>query len=89
MGIRNLYTMNLALVASSTWRLIKEPNSLLAAVLKAKYFPRTSIWRTDNNLPKSAFWSSVLKVLPLMQNSIHLQLANGNSSIWSSLWCPN
>lgn len=89
LGVRNLYTMHLALVASSIWRVIKEPNSLLAAVLKAKYFPHTSIWRTNNNLPKSSFWSSVLKVLPLMQNSIHLQLAKGNSSIWSSPWCPD
>jgi hypothetical protein len=89
LGVRNLYYMNLALIASSVWRVIKEPNSLLAAVLKSKYFTHTSIWRTDTNLPKSAFWSSVLKVLPLMQNSIHLQLAKGNSSIWSSPWCPD
>jgi hypothetical protein len=89
LGVRNLHIMNLALIASSAWRIIKEPNSLLAAVLKAKYFPHTSIWRTNTNLPKSAFWSSVLKVLPLMQSSIYLQIAKGNSSIWSSPWCPD
>jgi hypothetical protein len=58
--------MNLALIASSAWRVIKAPNSFLAAVLKSKYFPQTCIWRTNTNLQKSAFWFSVLKVLPLM-----------------------
>jgi hypothetical protein len=80
--------MNLALVASSVWRVIKELKYFLDAVLKSKYFPQTSIWRTNINLSKSAFLSYVLKVLPLMESSIHIQLAKGNSSIWFSPWCP-
>ena len=70
----------------SVWRILKEPDSLLARVFKSKYFPGTSIWRASPSLQKSGFWSSVLNVLPQMEASCHLQIAKGNSSIWSSPW---
>lgn len=73
----------------SVWRILKEPDSFLARVFKAKYFSGTDIWRASPAIPKSAFWSSVLNVLPQVENSCHLQIASGNSSIWSSPWCED
>jgi hypothetical protein len=89
LGIRDLSVMNKALVSMSVWRLLKEPDSLTAKVFKAKYFPDTSIWRANHAIPKSAFWSSALHVLPLIEKSCHLQIAAGNSSVWSSPWCED
>ena len=65
LGIRDLHVVNLSLIAMSIWRVLKEPDSLVARVLRAKYFPCNSIWRANKSLPKSAFWSSILHVLPL------------------------
>ena len=38
LGFRDLYAHNLALLAKQAWRLLKFPTSLLAQVLRAKYF---------------------------------------------------
>ncbi|RXH80123.1 hypothetical protein DVH24_041270 [Malus domestica] len=39
MGFRNRDEFNLVLLAKQCWRLIHEPNSLWARVIKARYFP--------------------------------------------------
>jgi hypothetical protein len=43
MGFRDLHCFNLAMLAKQSWRLISNPNSLSALVLKAKYFPDGNI----------------------------------------------
>lgn len=60
-------------------------------MLKAKYFPGTSIWTATVTPPKSAFWASVLKFLPKLKDNAFYQLTEGNISLWSTplcnLWC--
>jgi hypothetical protein len=88
LGIRNLQAINQSLILSAAWRLAKEPHSQLAQILKAKYHHDTSIWRAKPNQPKSAFWSAILKVKPLLTSTCFYQIVDGNSSIWSSPWFP-
>jgi hypothetical protein len=39
------------------------------------------------NTPKSAFWSSILKILPIIKDHAFYQISTGNISIWSTPWC--
>jgi hypothetical protein len=55
LGIRNLQAMNQALILMAAWRIANQPNDFLHSVLKSKYFPDSSIWRPNTNVPKSAF----------------------------------
>jgi hypothetical protein len=61
---------------------------MLAAVLKAKYYPDSSFWTAKNSGPRSVFWSSILQVKQQLHDNVILQLHAGNSSVWSSPWCP-
>jgi hypothetical protein len=84
LGVRNLQAMNQSLILSAAWRLAKEPHSQLALILKAKYHHDTSIWRAKPDKPKSAFWTAILKVKPLLISAAFYQIFDGNSSIWST-----
>jgi hypothetical protein len=86
LGIRNLQAINQGLILSAAWRLAKEPHSQLAQILKAKYHHDTSIWRAKHNIPKSAFWTAILKVRPLLISATAYQIVDGDSSLWSTPW---
>ena len=74
------------MILSAAWRIVEQPNSHISKVLQSKYFPDTSFWRANHNVPKSAFWTVILKVRPMLINNSFYQLTEGNISIWSSPW---
>src|SRR6185312_5570931 len=44
LGIRKLELVNKGMLINSAWRLVHDSNSIVAKILKAKYFPSTSLW---------------------------------------------
>ena len=79
--------MNQGLILMAAWRIADQPQNFLHAVLKSKYFSDSSIWRPNSNTPKSAFWASIVKVLPILKTHSFYQLSKGDISIWSTPWC--
>jgi len=91
LGIRNLHLVNKSLIMNAAYNIVTNKNPLLSAVIKAKYYPNSSFWTVSNSATKSAFWSSILQILQVrkdLSSNVHLQLHEGNSSIWSSPWFP-
>ena len=86
LGIKNMQATNRAMILSAAWRIVEQPNSHISKVLQSKYFPDTSFWRANHNVPKSTFWTAILKVRPMLINNSFYQLTEGNISIWSSPW---
>jgi hypothetical protein len=59
MGFRELGAFNEALLAKQGWRITTAPTSLMAQVLKAKYFPKTSFLHAKQGNRASYSWQSI------------------------------
>ena len=67
MGSRDLSMFNDSLLAKQTWRLLKNPDSLLSRVFKAKIFPNCSIFEAKDSRSASYAWRSILKGRDVIQ----------------------
>jgi hypothetical protein len=81
--------MNQALILMAAWRIVDQLNEYLHSVLKSKYFPNSSLWRPNPNVPKSVFCASILKILPILKAHSFYQITRGHISVWSTPWCNN
>lgn len=55
-----LTSFNCALLAKQVWRIIHDPNSLMAKVLKGWYFKHSDIMKADLGNNPSFVWRSLL-----------------------------
>ncbi|KAH1098568.1 hypothetical protein J1N35_015489 [Gossypium stocksii] len=89
LGFRNFSQFNTTFLAKQGWRLITYLNSLLARVIKAKYYPCTDFLNANlGNLP-SLTWRSVWATKGLLQNGLCWRVGRGTSiSVWEDTWIP-
>lgn len=84
LGFRNLYAFNLAMLAKQGWRLINESNSLVAKVLKAKYFPNCSFMEASFKNEASLCWKSIYNMREIFSRETRWQVGNGEKiKIWN------
>lgn len=87
LGFRDIETFNDALLAKICWRLIKDPQSLLAQVLKGKYFRYQSFM--DCSVPASAShgWKSILAGREVLRKGLGWAVGDGESiRVWGDSW---
>ncbi|XP_019099689.1 PREDICTED: uncharacterized protein LOC109132510 [Camelina sativa] len=70
LGFRDLEKFNDALLAKQAWQILKFPNSFFAKVMKARYFPDSSILDATPKKSQSYGWSSILSGLDLLKKGI-------------------
>ncbi|KAA3459484.1 reverse transcriptase [Gossypium australe] len=89
LGFRNMCQFNTALLAKQGWRLIVYPDSLLARVLKAKYFPNSDFLNAQlGNLP-SLTWRSIWAAKGLLRSGMGWRVGRGTEiSVWDDHWIP-
>lgn len=63
MGFRDVYSFNLAMFSKQCWRLIMNPDSLCARVVKAKYYPNESLLQATLKNGALFTWQSIMKGL--------------------------
>lgn len=59
-GFRGFSSFNQALVAKQGWRLIHNPDSFVAKVLKAKYYKQTDFLNARIGSNPSYIWRSIV-----------------------------
>uniref|UniRef100_A0A803NJK8 Reverse transcriptase n=1 Tax=Cannabis sativa TaxID=3483 RepID=A0A803NJK8_CANSA len=77
MGFRHLRDFNLSLLGKQGWRLISRPDSLVAKVLKARYFPNGSYLNSSLGNNSSFVWCSVWEAQQLVFKGVHWCVENG------------
>jgi hypothetical protein len=89
LGFRDIHMFNLAMLAKQGWRLIQDPHSLCARVLRAKYYPNCSLWEARSTVGISYTWRSILKGINVLKEGVIWRVGNGCSiKIWKDPWLP-
>jgi hypothetical protein len=87
MGFRDLSAFNLALLAKQGWRILQNPNSLVAHILQEKYFLGGSFLQAGLGYKPSYIWRSLLKARPLLESGLKWRIGNGEKvRIWGDKW---
>jgi hypothetical protein len=87
LGFRDLHGFNMAMLARQAWRMLTNPSSLCARVLKARYFPNVSILEATANNGISYTWRSILKGCKLLKEGLIWRIGNGEEvNIWNDPW---
>jgi hypothetical protein len=78
-GFRDMNFFNQALLAKQGWRLIHNPNSLCARVLKSKYFPNGNLLDTIFASDASPVWRGIEFGLELLKRGLFGGLETGKT----------
>jgi hypothetical protein len=89
LGFRDIHIFNMAMLAKQGWRLIHNPESLCARVLRAKYYPEGDILRAAPGRNMSYTWRSILKGVDVLKTGIVWRIGDGGKiNLWDDPWLP-
>ncbi|KAK1554997.1 hypothetical protein Q3G72_020206 [Acer saccharum] len=89
MGFKDLTLFNQSLLAKQAWCVLHHPNSLVAKVLKAKYFRQEDFLQAPLRPGCSQCWRSIIWGRELLQMGLRWKIGNGSSiKIFSDPWIP-
>jgi ribonuclease HI len=89
MGFRELSSFNKALLAKQCWRLLQEPDSLVARIMKAKYFRNVAFMDVSLCKRPSFAFRSICSARELLKEGLVWRIGNGEDvNIWGDKWLP-
>ncbi|XP_075475624.1 putative mitochondrial protein AtMg00310 [Primulina tabacum] len=89
LGFRQLESFNKALLAKQLWRIIIELESVVARVLKARYFKHQDIVHASLGSNPSYIWQSLLWSRHLFKEGLRWRVCTGEKiSTFQDLWIP-
>ncbi|XP_059431508.1 uncharacterized protein LOC132165013 [Corylus avellana] len=89
MGFRDFVCFNKALLAKQIWRLWKTPNSLIARIMKGKYYLTCMVLEASLGNRPSFAWRSIQGSSDLVKNGLVWRVGNGKTiRIWKDRWLP-
>lgn len=89
LGFRDMELFNLSLLARQAWRLIQEPTTLSARILKAVYLPTESFLEASLGSHPSQIWRAVLDGKNILTQGKIRRIGNGETTrIWEHNWIP-
>jgi hypothetical protein len=89
LGFRDLVIFNKALLAKQGWRILQNPESLSARLLKAKYFSNSTFMEVPIGARVSFVWRSICNAKELLSQGLLWGVGDGHSiKIYGDRWLP-
>ncbi|XP_062021223.1 uncharacterized protein LOC133737733 [Rosa rugosa] len=89
LGFRDLSLFNQALLGKQGWRLMMYPDSLVARMLKAKYFPWDDFMEAELGSSPSYLWRSFLWGRELLRKGVRWRIGDGKEvRVFIDPWVP-
>lgn len=79
MSFRHLRDFNVALLGKQGWRLITNPQSLVARMFKARYYPQDNFLNAKLEASPSFVRRSVLEAQQILKHGVACRVGNGNN----------
>jgi hypothetical protein len=90
MGFRDMAAFNVALLGKQGWRLMSSPDSLLAQVLRGRYYHSGDFMNATAPRTASRTWRAILAGREALSQGIIRRVGTGESiSIWEHNWIPS
>lgn len=77
LGFRSLYGFNITLLGRLCWNLINNPSSLVARVLKARYYPHSHFLNSTVSSNYSYIWQGIIKAKEYLRDGFRCVLGDG------------
>lgn len=89
MGFRDITAFNKSLLVKQAWRIQNSPKTLLAQVMKARYFPKGSFMECHIRNNPSYVWRSIMWGRELMKQGSYWRVGSGETlSVYRDQWIP-
>jgi hypothetical protein len=89
MGFRDIKLFNIAMLGKQGWRLMTNPDSLCARVLKGKYYPNGEFLTARNKKNSSHTWRAILAGRKALQAGLIRRIGDGSTTnLWTDRWIP-
>jgi hypothetical protein len=89
MGFRDIKNFNLSMLGKQGWRLMMNPDSLCARVLKGKYYPQGDFLTAGKKNNSSHTWRAILAGRKVLEMGLIKRISDGASTnIWNDRWLP-
>lgn len=90
MGFMDLRFFNLAMLGKKVWRLIENPNSLCARVLKGCYYHDSEFLSATRKKHASQTWRAILAGRDVLYKGLIRRIGDGSTTrIWQDRWIPD
>ncbi|GAU34295.1 hypothetical protein TSUD_20010 [Trifolium subterraneum] len=76
---RNFEAFNKAMVAKQVWNIVQNPNSLVAKLIKARYFPRSSLFEAPLGYNPSFAWRSMWQARQILSLGCRWRIGSGDN----------